>query len=175
MLEDINLKDFPRASGVYWIIWNGSVIYIGSSNSLYQRMKKHRTYIRKGSKDGHKKGFYLFLQNNHFSVEFELTENYRQIEQNLIENYEPIYNQIRSFTGCGKRKGREVEWQKDYYQKFKKEKKKCSKQYHNQKCNYNGEILTLCALAMRFQRKGIKHPTQEAKKYLIEEKEFHIL
>lgn len=167
MLEDINLKYFPQASGVYKIIWNGSVIYIGSSNSLYQRMRNHRTCIRKGSKDGHKKGFYLFLQNNPFTVEFELTEKYREIEQNLIEYYEPIFNQYRSFTGCGSKKGRESEYGKERYQKFKEEKNQYLKQYYNQKCFYNGEFLTLDALRCRFRRQGISHPVIEAKKYLI--------
>ena len=41
------------------------------------------------------------------------------------------------------------------------------KQYHNQQCLYENEILTLCALRARFSKKGIEHPTIEAKKYLI--------
>lgn len=178
MVDDIKLNEFPKASGVYKIIWFGAVIYVGSSNGLYQRMCKHKTFIKNGSNYGKKKGLYLFLQNNHFSVEFELTENYRKLEQNLIDYYEPIFNEKRSFTGCGKRKGRDVEWQKGYYQKFKEdikqyreshkeEMKQYHTQYYNQKCNYNGEILTLGALKNRFQRKGIPHATQEAKKYLI--------
>lgn len=178
MVEDINLKDFPQASGVYKLIWNGSVIYVGSSNDLYQRMCVHKNCIKKGSNHGYKKGFYLFLQNNHFSVELELTEDYLQIEQELIEYFEPIFNQNRSFTGCGTAKGRKTEWQKEYNQKFKDEVKQYQKQYRethkeeknqyqNQKCKYNGEILTLNALKNRFQRKGIPHATQEAKKYLL--------
>ena len=187
MVEDIELKDFPRASGVYKLIWNGSVIYIGSSNDLHRRMCNHRQCIKQGSDHGKKKGFYLFLQNNHFTVEFELTDTYLQKEQELIEYYDPIYNQHRAFTGCGTAKGRDVEYQKDYRQKFREEKKQYDKQYYeshrdemklyqkqyqkqykNQLCNFNGEILKLHALAVRFLRQGIKHPTQEAKKYLIQ-------
>lgn len=178
MLEDIKVKDFPRVSGVYKVIWNGAVIYIGSSNNLYKRMSKHRTYIKQGSNNGSKKGFYLFLQNNPFTVEFELTENYRQKEQELIEYYEPIYNQNRSFTGCGTIKGRESEYWKERYQKFKEEqkqyreahkeeKKQYHKQYYTQKCIYEGEILTLGVLKNRFHKQGIPHPVLEAKKYLI--------
>lgn len=175
MVEDINLKDFPQASGVYKIIWNGSVIYIGSSNDLYQRMVQHRTCIKKGSDHGGKKGFYLFLQNNPFTVEFELTEKYRQKEQEIIKYYEPIYNERRSFTGCGTAKGRVAEYMKDYNQRFKEERKQyCEthkeemKQYSNQPCNFNGDVLTLNALRMRFKRQGIPHATQEAKKYLLQ-------
>jgi hypothetical protein len=48
-------------------------------------------------------------------------------------------------------------------------KKQSHKKYDNQLCDYNGEILTLHALRSRFSRAGIKHSTQEAKKYLIEQ------
>ena len=189
MIENIKLDEFPQASGVYKIIWNGSVIYIGSSNDLYKRMIEHRCSIKKGSDYDKKRGFYLFLQNSPFEVEFELTENYRQREQELIEYYEPIYNQIRAFTGCGTEKGRKAEYMKEYCQKFKEEMKQYykqyneahkeemkqwyenhkedKKQYHNQKCLYKGEFLTLNALAARFLRQGIPHPVLEAKKYLI--------
>ena len=174
MIENINLKDYPQASGVYKIIWFGAVIYVGSSNDLYKRMSHHRGYIKQGSKDGHKKGFYLFLQNNPFTIDFELTKNYRQREQELINYYEPIYNQNAAFTGLSIE-----DYKKQWYDLHKDERKQHDKQYHkqydNQKCNYNGELLTLSALAKRFARQGIKHPTQEAKKYLIEEKEFHIV
>ena len=48
---------------------------------------------------------------------------------------------------------------KQYNKKYKKE-------YDNQLCLYNGETITLNALSMRFRRKGIDHPTLEAKKYI---------
>lgn len=155
MLEDIELKRFPKESGVYKIIWNGCVIYVGSSKSLYQRMADHRSCIKQGSVRGYKKGFYLFLQKSPFSIEFELTENYKQREQELIDYYEPIFNNYKAFTGLTV---------KEYH---KQHSKQYQKQYDNQRCNYNGEILTLTALKKRFQRKGISHATQEAKKYLI--------
>ena len=59
MLEDIRLNEYPKEAGVYKVIWNGAVIYIGSSNNLYKRMSKHRTYIKQGSNNGYKKGFYF--------------------------------------------------------------------------------------------------------------------
>ena len=45
--------------------------------------------------------------------------------------------------------------------------KKSQKQYNNQLCCYNGEILTLRSLSMRFRRARIPNPDIEAKKYLI--------
>ena len=173
MLEDIRLNEFPKESGVYKIIWFGAVIYVGSSNDLHKRMKYHRHLIKHCQNGSFKKGFYLFLQNNPFTVQFELTENYRQKEQELIDYYEPIFNEIKSYTGLSReeyiKQYREShkEELKQYYESHKEELKQYKKQHDNQKCNYNGEVLTLRALALRFLRQGIKHSTLEAKKYLI--------
>ena len=51
--------------------------------------------------------------------------------------------------------------------KFKEYQKEFYKEYNNQLCSYNGEVLTLCALSKRFQRAGIPHRQIEAKKYLL--------
>ena len=61
------------------------------------------------------------------------------------------------------------EYQREYQKsdEYKKHQKEFYKEYHNQLCCYNGEILTLCALSKRFQRAGIPHPQIEAKKYLL--------
>ena len=62
------------------------------------------------------------------------------------------------------------EYQKDYQKEYRKT-DKCkayNKEYRNQLCCYNGETLTLNALSMRFRRRGISNPTQEAKKYLLD-------
>ena len=60
-------------------------------------------------------------------------------------------------------------YQKEYQQsdKYKNYQKEFYKEYHNQLCSYNGELLTLGALSKRFQRAGIPHPQLEAKKYII--------
>ena len=61
------------------------------------------------------------------------------------------------------------EYQKEYQQsdKYKEYQKEFYKEYNNQLCSYNGEVLKLCALSKRFQRAGIPHPQIEAKKYLL--------
>lgn len=185
MIKDIELKRFPHSSGVYKIIWNGSVIYIGSSKDLYHRMRSHKSRIRKGSDHGYKKGFYLFLQNNPFTIEFELTEKYRQMEQDLINQFEPIYNLNAAFTGLTI-KEYDKQYHKQWYEVHREEMKQCSKQYskqyyethkeemkqyykqrYNQLCNYNGEILKLAALVKRLKKQGIPHPYLEVKKYII--------
>ena len=60
-------------------------------------------------------------------------------------------------------------YQKEYQQsdEYKEYQKEFYKEYDNQLCFYNGELLTLCALSKRFQRAGIEHPQIEAKKYLL--------
>ena len=78
----------------------------------------------------------------------------------------PTYN---SYYANGRDFERYRESQKEYEKtdKYKKYQKEYQKEYQNQLCFYNGKTLTLCALSMRFRRKGIDHPTEEAKKYLI--------
>ena len=60
---------------------------------------------------------------------------------------------------------------KEYMKQYRKENadsiKQQRKQYYNQQCLYENEILSLCVLSNRFSRQGIEHPTLEAKKYLI--------
>ena len=179
MIQNINLKDFPHSSGVYWIKdVDGVVIYVGSSCNLYNRMKEHRSFIKKGVNSNRNKDLYQFLQNNQFTVEFTLEENYLQLEEQLIEKYNPKFNCRKAYTGCGSFK----EYSKQYYEFHKEEKKQHSKEYYkshkeemkqyynqcnNRLCNFNGETLTLNALSKRFKRLGISHPKLEAKKYLI--------
>ena len=169
MIEDLILDSFPKEAGVYLFKIGNEVIYIGSSKNLYQRMAKHRSNIRKGGNHNgtSKQELYQFLQKNHFTVEFQTTDNYRQLEQKLIEQYHPKYNILRASTGLGAKKDREAEYGRERYQKYKEEILVQKKQYHNQPCLYRGETLTLSALSTRFKRQGIEHPTLEAKKYLI--------
>lgn len=177
MVEDIVLVRFPKESGIYLFKANDEVIYVGSSKNLHKRMTQHRSSIRKGGNNNgaSKQELYQYLQSNPFTVEFQTTEDYRQLEQKLIEQYNPKYNNLRAYTGVAWN-GNRAEYDKEHYQKYKEEKKQYreknkeqKKQYDNQLCLYNGQTLTLCALRERFKRAGIPHPTIEAKKYLIEE------
>ena len=182
MIEDIVLNTFPMESGVYLLKANDEVIYVGSSKNLYHRMSVHNTAIKKGSEHGYKQDLYQYLQTNTFAVEFQLTDNYRQLEQQLIEQYHPKYNSHRAFTGLNAYKGREAEYNKEHYWKYKEEileqvkqyyeshkqqKIQYQKKYGNQLCSYNGQTLTLNALRLRFRKAGLSNPTAEAKKYLI--------
>ena len=163
MVENIKLDKFPKESGAYLFKVDDEVIYVGSSVNLYNRMSVHKTAIKQGSSYGHKQDLYQYLQINTFTVEFQLTDDYRQLEQELVERYNPRYNSHRAYTGLGASKGREAEYDKQYKKKYKEE----IKQYNNQLCYFNNEVLTLCALQMRFGKQGIQHPQIEAKRYLI--------
>jgi excinuclease UvrABC nuclease subunit len=188
MLENINLKDFPKESGVYWILdENNVIVYVGSSKNLYQRMTSHRKSIING---GEHNGttqlkLYQFLQSNHFTVEYQLEENYLQLEQKMIDEHHPQFNIQRAYTGIGKCKNR-TEYRREHRHKFHEENlrvvrtyreshkkelkeytKKYTEKYYKRLCSYNGEILTLNALKLRFIKQGVEHPNIEAKKYLI--------
>ena len=171
MLSNIVLKDFPKASGVYWITdIKGKVIYVGSSKNLYNRMQRHRSNIKAGGSNGtSQKDFYEFLQKNEFKVEFKLTNEYRKDEQVLIEKHSPRFNQKVAYTGLDTSDTKS--YQKAWHELHKAEEKAYQmayrKAYRNQKCIYNGKILTLGSLIQRFHRRGIPHPNIEAKKYLI--------
>ena len=117
MLEDIKLDSFTKESGIYLFKVNEEVIYVGSSKNLYQRMVSHRRCIRQGTAHGYKQDLYQYLQSNPFTVEFQITDNYRQLEQELVEKHHPKYNSHRAYTGLGARKGRVAEYEKERYQK----------------------------------------------------------
>lgn len=167
MVEDIVLVRFPKESGAYLFKVDDEVIYVGSSKNLYHRMTCHRSCIRQGgSHNGTlKQDLYQFLQLNNFTVEFRLTNDYRQLEQELVEKYHPKYNANRAYTGVAWN-GNRAEYGKEYNEKYQYQKQYQSK-YINQLCLYEGQTITLHALYQRFWSQGINHPTQEAKKYLL--------
>ena len=151
--------------------------YIGSSKDVKQRWTSHKcksTWNKCPSnpmyQDMQKYGVDKFA----FEILAEVEEgSLKEMEQQFIEMLNPTYNNYNA-------KGRDIERQKEYeksdkvkkyhkeYQKSDKYKKARNK-YYSQLCYYNGETLTLRALSIRFWRQGIDHPTQEAKKYLLEQ------
>ena len=83
-------------------------------------------------------------------------------EQKFIENLQPTYNN-RNANGYNIERRKETK--KEYRQSEKG--KESHNKYQNQLCYFNGETLTINALSTRFKRRGIPHPTIEAKKYLV--------
>ena len=104
-------------------------------------------------------------------------EKLKEKEQYFIETLKPTYNQMnekdldiekrKEYNKSDKRKEVQKKYQKS--DKGKETQKKAHNKYYNQLCFYNNETITLGALIMRFLRKGIINPTQEAKKYLLEQ------
>ena len=72
-------------------------------------------------------------------------EKLKETEQEFIEKLNPTYNQMNE-------KDLDIEGYKEY---------------NSQLCCYNGEILTLRSLSMRFRRARMPNPDIEAKKYII--------
>lgn len=145
--------------------------YIGSSKDVKQRWRSHKkpsSWKQQPNnqlyKDMQKYGTDKF----DFQILEEVAEAYlKEAEQQFIETLKPTYNRCNA-------KGWDVERYKESQKKASRKyektdkRKKCKKEYENQLCFYNGETLTLSALSTRFRRKGIDHPTIEAKKYLIQ-------
>ena len=124
-----------------------------------------------------------------------MPEYLKQVEQELIKMLKPSYND-RNAKGLNVEREKETikkyqqsekckESQKKYYrtekgkevlkksrnkyfqtEKGKEALRKYQKKYYSRLCEYNGETLTLKALISRFLKRGIAHPTQEARKYL---------
>lgn len=159
--------------------------YIGSSKNVKNRWTAHKCKSRWNEQpnnpmyqDMKKYGTDKFVFEILAEVEIE---KLKEAEQQFIETLKPTYNQMNA-------KGLDIErykeWQREYkktdkYKTYQKEYKKSNKgkesnrksynKYYNQLCLYNGETLTLDALRKRFKRRGIDHPVQEAKKYLIKD------
>lgn len=149
--------------GVYIIINTVTKdFYIGSSKNIKSRLACHKctsTWNEHPNnplyQDMQKYGVDKFVFEILTEVEIE---KLKEVEQQFIEKLKPTYNQMNA-------KGLDVERHKEYEKSDKR--KRYHKEYDNQLCCFNGQILTLGALRKRFKRKGIPHPQIEAKKYLI--------
>lgn len=164
-----------KISGVYKITNTVTGdFYIGSSKNVKERWAAHKkpSTLKKCPNNP----MYLDFQKYGVdSFEFQMIaeveiEHLKETEQKFIEKMHPTYND-RNAKGWNakRRKESQKESQKKYEktEKCKKSHRKAINKYQNQLCRYNGEVLTLNALAIRFKKSGIAHPTIEAKKYLI--------
>ena len=147
--------------------------YIGSSKNVKHRWESHKwqsTWKKYSNNQMYLDMQKYGLDKFSFQILTEVAEveegKLKEVEQQFIEKLQPTYNNRNA-------NGWDIERHKEYnkeYQKSDKGKeslKKASKKYNNQLCFYNGETLTLNALSKRFWKKGIPHPTIEAKKYLL--------
>lgn len=166
MKENICLSQFPKEAGVYFFVTeNEEVIYVGSTKNLKKRMLSHLQSIQYGSNHGTQKELYRFLQENQFTVEFELTSDYIRKEQEYIESLKPIFNKRKAYTGI--KNVNKLDYYKDWHKQYREDHLKMMKDYDNQLCLYDGKIITFNALRLRLKKQGVKHSCKEAKKYLI--------
>lgn len=159
-----------KVSAVYKIVNKVTGdFYIGSSKDVKLRWANHKCPSmckkypnNKLYQDMQKYGVDKFI----FQILTPVMPEYlKQVEQEFIEMLHPTYNKCNA-------KGIDFEKEKEYKIKYresekgKKTNRECNRKYFNQKCVYNGEIMTLAALSERFYKAGIEHPVLEAKKYL---------
>ena len=148
--------------------------YIGSSKDVKKRWIAHK--CPSTWKEYPNKQMYLDMRKygiDKFELQIlaEVEESFlKEKEQQFIETLKPTYNN-RNANGWDfeRRKETHRKSNKEYFQseKGKESHRKANKKYFNQLCFYNGETLTLDVLRCRFKKKGIPHPTAEAKKYLL--------
>ena len=146
--------------------------YVGSSKDVKHRWRDHkRPSMRKKHpnsqlyKDMQKYGTDRFELQVLAEVE---EEQLKETEQHFIEKLQPTYNSNRANGwDIEKYKEYQIEYVKSHREYNRESHKKSQNKYDNQLCLYNGETLTLCALASRFRKAGIDHPFIEAKKYLV--------
>ena len=186
-----------KISGVYKItnIITGD-FYIGSSKDVKRRWKEHKrpsVWKKYSNKQLYKDMQKYGLDKFELQILAEAEScSLRELEQQFIETLKPTYNNYRAdgwdverykeyqkeYNKSDKRKessrkynksDKGKEYQKEYKKsdKGKEANRKANNKYNNQLCYYNGETITLSALRQRFKRKGLSHPTQEAKKYLL--------
>ena len=148
--------------------------YIGSSIDVKRRWKEHKHPSRWNRYPSNP----MYLDFQKYGIdkfEFQILEeaeiaSLKEAEQRFIETLHPVYN---NYNAKGLNVKRQKKYKKEYHksydktEKARKSHKKADKKYNNKLCLYNSEILTLCALASRFQRAGIEHYTKEAGKYII--------
>ena len=158
-----------KISGIYKIVNTiTGDFYIGSSKDVKRRWVEHK--CPSTWKNNPNKQLYKDMQK--YSVdkfEFQVVqvvepEHLKETEQQFIETLKPTYNSNRA-------NGWDIERHKETRRKDSKEFRETHKEYHkqydNQQCLYNGQIITLGALRKSLKRRGITHSTIEAKKYLV--------
>lgn len=171
--------------------------YIGSSKDVKRRWAAHKR-PSEWKKQPNNPLYLDMQKYGIDKFEFQILEEVepeqlKESEQQFIEKLQPIYNNRRA-NGCDierqkkyMKKYHQTKEYKEYWKKYQQSEKgketikkvkkkyqqsekgkKAHKKYRDQLCFYNGETLILQTLASRFYRAGIEHPTQEAKKYLLQ-------
>ena len=177
-----------KISGIYKITNTiTGDFYIGSSKDVKRRWRSHKwpsTWKKYPSKQLYQDMQKYGTDKFDFQILEEVEiEHLKEKEQKFIETLKPTYNNINADglnieryketkkeyqkSDKGKESKRKANNKYKKSDKGKESNRKANNKYDNQLCCYNGQTLTLRALAMRFRSQGFPHPVLEAKKYLI--------
>lgn len=166
MLNKEKINKIPKKAGVYWFSFENKIVYVGSSKNLSKRMYYYNYYIKKGHNNNRQVDLVNYLKKHDVEINYILSENYSKLEQQKIQELKPIFNKQNVNSDLCNYKN-QSEYHKLWRTKYRKHFLEYKSNYNNQLCNFNGEIKTLNALTLYFRRNGLKHPTKEAKKFLI--------
>ena len=179
-----------KIAGVYKVtnIITGD-FYIGSSKDIKHRWANHKCSSAHKRQPNSKlyKDMASYGKDKFIFEVIEETDNLKEREQYYIECLKPSYNNYQAkglntdryketLKRCCKEwykanRDKELakmkEYSKAYHQANRDKELSKMKEYSNRLCLYEGETLTLNALALRFRQQGIAHPYKEAKEYLI--------
>lgn len=147
----------------YKPIFNEKIAFTGLEKNDY--IKDYRESHRKEIKVYNKTYYELNKEERK-----AYAKSYYETHKEELRAYYDLHKEEHSAawkTWYKEHKEERATYREAYYESNKEELLARKKAYRNQKCLYNGEILTLGALETRFKRRGIPRPTQEAKKYLI--------
>lgn len=129
----------------------------------YWKNNKDRLSAAKRKHQEEYKEFYAEYQKQYYKDHIdELSEKHRQYYEH---NKDDLKKKHREYGKCYRDVNAEklATKAKSYNDSHKEERQK----YWSRKCCYDGEIMTIRALALRLMRKQIPNPMQVAKQYLI--------
>ena len=169
-----------KISGVYKITNKiTGDFYIGSSKNIKSRWARHKSPSNR-SRHPNSKLYQDMVKYGLNNFKFEIieeTDSLKKREQYYIGLLNPSYND-RWANGLDTE--RRKNWYdihhdgvrdqvKDWIRSHKEEYSENRRTSYSKLCCYEGKILTLNALASRFNKMRIPHAWLEAKKYLIQE------
>ena len=160
-----------KIAGIYKITNNiTGEFYIGSSKNIEKRWTNHKslsTHKQHPNSKLYKSMAQYGLNNFTFEV-IEETADLKKREQYWIKQLKPSYNNIYAKgRNTERRKESNRRYNKAYRQAHRDECLAKMKECNSRLCFYEGETLTLNALALRFRRQGIAHPNKKANEYLM--------
>lgn len=131
--------------------------------NYYEKNKEQLRAHKKQYKEEHKEYYKEYYRQYYLENKDKMSEKKKQYWQ---ENKERFREQRKEYYKSYQKTHAEQIRQKN--KKYNESHKDDLEKYRKQKCYYEGKILTLRALIIRFSRRKILNPTREAKQYLLQ-------